>query len=222
MASGFRELARIRFTGNRSVDHALEVSALRAVIHFEVLLNEISWFIRQGTDDAAPTRKVRLQHRKIEIYLRNIEPGSTVVPLEVNADVMEWPEVRESLHLMSSVFTRPSQGEPLPEIPHSLAMKFRQLANVLNPSESMQISGAWDTSFPVTRSVSKQIKGYELKRKAMPGLPEKVTIPMRSDVETIEAILRSLAAKVPTEDWKRLPADLTDDLDHYLYGTPKK
>lgn len=38
----------------------------------------------------------------------------------------------------------------------------------------------------------------------------------------IEEVLASLAAKVSLEDWKQLPADLTDDLDHYIYGTPKK
>ena len=34
--------------------------------------------------------------------------------------------------------------------------------------------------------------------------------------------LKRIAAKVPREEWRRLPADLTDNLDHYLYGLPKK
>ena len=38
----------------------------------------------------------------------------------------------------------------------------------------------------------------------------------------IEDLLASIAAEVPDEQWQRLPADLTDDLDHYLYGTPKR
>ena len=38
----------------------------------------------------------------------------------------------------------------------------------------------------------------------------------------IEDVLQDLADKVPEKDWGTLPADLTDDLDHYLYGTPKK
>ncbi len=37
----------------------------------------------------------------------------------------------------------------------------------------------------------------------------------------IEDQLRAIWADVPEEEWKRLPADLTDHLDHYLYGTPK-
>ena len=37
----------------------------------------------------------------------------------------------------------------------------------------------------------------------------------------IEDELRAIWADVPEEEWKRLPADLTDHLDHYIYGTPK-
>ena len=38
----------------------------------------------------------------------------------------------------------------------------------------------------------------------------------------IEEIIRELAAEVPQEEWDRLPRDLTDNLDHYIYGTPKR
>ncbi|HUS92641.1 MAG TPA: hypothetical protein VM695_12365 [Phycisphaerae bacterium] len=38
----------------------------------------------------------------------------------------------------------------------------------------------------------------------------------------IEDLLASIAAEVPAEEWDRLPADLTDDLDHYVYGTPRR
>jgi hypothetical protein len=33
---------------------------------------------------------------------------------------------------------------------------------------------------------------------------------------------QELAKQVPKEEWDKLPADLLDNLDHYLYGTPKK
>jgi hypothetical protein len=37
----------------------------------------------------------------------------------------------------------------------------------------------------------------------------------------IEDVLAAIVADVPKEEWDRLPADLTDHLDHYIYGTPK-
>ncbi|MFH1730921.1 MAG: hypothetical protein ABIF82_04620 [Planctomycetota bacterium] len=42
------------------------------------------------------------------------------------------------------------------------------------------------------------------------------------DAPAIEDVLLSLASEVPAEEWSQLPNDLTDDLDHYLYGTPKR
>ena len=38
----------------------------------------------------------------------------------------------------------------------------------------------------------------------------------------IEDLLNELAKEVPQEEWDRLPSDLNDNLDHYLYGVPKK
>ncbi|MGC1414281.1 MAG: hypothetical protein WA817_03310 [Candidatus Acidiferrum sp.] len=47
-------------------------------------------------------------------------------------------------------------------------------------------------------------------------------LPKRSKSEPIEAVLQSLAGDLPETEWQKLPADLTEDLDHYLYGTPRK
>jgi hypothetical protein len=47
-------------------------------------------------------------------------------------------------------------------------------------------------------------------------------VPPRARARPIEEIIRELAAQVPQAEWDRLPRDLTDNLDHYLYGTPKR
>lgn len=46
--------------------------------------------------------------------------------------------------------------------------------------------------------------------------------PYDPTARSIQDVLGELAAEIPTEDWNRLPADLTDNLDQYLYGTPKQ
>jgi hypothetical protein len=38
----------------------------------------------------------------------------------------------------------------------------------------------------------------------------------------IEEVLAELARQVPKGEWDKLPSDLTDNLDHYVYGTPKR
>lgn len=41
-------------------------------------------------------------------------------------------------------------------------------------------------------------------------------------VPPIEDIAAELTRDIPAEDWNRLPADLIDQLDHYLYGWPRR
>ena len=38
----------------------------------------------------------------------------------------------------------------------------------------------------------------------------------------IEDLLEEMAGEVPQEEWDKLPYDLNDNLDHYLYGVPEQ
>lgn len=40
--------------------------------------------------------------------------------------------------------------------------------------------------------------------------------------QTIEEKLQALAAEIPLEEYAKLPPDLTDNLDYYIYGQLKK
>jgi hypothetical protein len=40
--------------------------------------------------------------------------------------------------------------------------------------------------------------------------------------KSIEEEIAEIVADIPPEAWKRLPDDLSDQLDHYIYGTPKR
>jgi hypothetical protein len=41
-------------------------------------------------------------------------------------------------------------------------------------------------------------------------------------VPPIEAVIEQLVSEVPSEAWANLPDDLIENLDHYIYGTPKE
>lgn len=43
-----------------------------------------------------------------------------------------------------------------------------------------------------------------------------------SSAPSIEDLLCKIAEEVPQEEWEKLPSDLSYNLDHYLYGVPKK
>jgi hypothetical protein len=47
-------------------------------------------------------------------------------------------------------------------------------------------------------------------------------VPYDPDAASIENVLAGLASEVSEEEWNNLPSDLTDNLDHYLYGTPRR
>lgn len=44
------------------------------------------------------------------------------------------------------------------------------------------------------------------------------TVPARS----IEQVIAEIVADVPESEWERLPSDLIEQLDHYVYGLPKR
>jgi hypothetical protein len=42
------------------------------------------------------------------------------------------------------------------------------------------------------------------------------------DTRPIPEVLAEIAAAIPVEELAQLPSDFTDQLDHYIYGTPKR
>ena len=42
------------------------------------------------------------------------------------------------------------------------------------------------------------------------------------DTRPIAEVLAEIAAAIPAAEIAKLPQDFTDQLDHYLYGTPKR
>jgi len=42
------------------------------------------------------------------------------------------------------------------------------------------------------------------------------------DTHPMAAVLAEIAATIPASELATLPPDFTDQLDHYIYGTPKR
>ncbi len=51
--------------------------------------------------------------------------------------------------------------------------------------------------------------------------PDRSIVPTQGK-RSIEEIIAERSKKVPKEEWDRLPSDLIDNLDHYLYGSDKR
>lgn len=44
----------------------------------------------------------------------------------------------------------------------------------------------------------------------------------QSSFMTLVEDLRAIAETAPASEWAKLPRDFSENLDHYLYGSPKK
>lgn len=51
---------------------------------------------------------------------------------------------------------------------------------------------------------------------------ERLTATNGQPAKTIWQEIREIVQDVPNEEWERLPCDGSANLDHYLYGAPKR
>ncbi len=62
-----------------------------------------------------------------------------------------------------------------------------------------------------------------LERQLMPREhPTGDQVPSRQPPKTLLETIEEMTATVPESEWKRLPVDGSAQLDHYIYGTPKR
>ncbi len=45
---------------------------------------------------------------------------------------------------------------------------------------------------------------------------------VQTNILSLEDDLLAIGKAVPAEEWAKLPKDFNENLDHYLYGSPKK
>jgi len=303
--SGWMEVARIAFKGDRFRDHALDLRALSALGQFQGMIKETA----QAMWRAAHPERERLPRHfddSTRLYLRRIDEGSAVAPLETYVEEPEEPELFEeepvevvaAVRMAYRVYRSVEKEEPLPEgFPKSLVEEYSHWGESLSPDEAVELAVPGDaepakvtqearlrlvayadrpheasvnavgevlevdvrqgrfqlwlddgTSAVVTFSpeqedgVTRALRDHRTIRMGIGGRGEYspsgklrriVTVehwelrPIGGEAydETaprIEDVLAGLAREVPDEEWKKLPADLIENLDHYLYGTPKR
>jgi Arc/MetJ-type ribon-helix-helix transcriptional regulator len=54
------------------------------------------------------------------------------------------------------------------------------------------------------------------------SLAEASPAPVASSSQPVWEDILELTADVPDEEWDKLPTDLAEQHDHYIYGTPKR
>lgn len=72
----------------------------------------------------------------------------------------------------------------------------------------------------MTEAASLLLQSLEQRQEAK-GLAAAEEPPTKAEKPIWEEI-QELTADVPDEEWAKLPADLAEQHDHYIYGTPKR
>jgi hypothetical protein len=83
-----------------------------------------------------------------------------------------------------------------------------------------EFEGTWEEIEEKARAFA----GHRLRLIVLPGGADE---PAEGEPDTqqptpIEELLQERGRRVPESEWDKLPPDLTDHLDHYIYGTPKE
>ncbi|HET6383709.1 MAG TPA: hypothetical protein VFJ58_09980 [Armatimonadota bacterium] len=86
-----------------------------------------------------------------------------------------------------------------------------QIPDMISPI--LEIEGTWD-------EIKARVPDFEGKRL-------RVTVRVAEDpageaLSPLDAALVDIWSNVPDESWDQFPADFGDNLDHYLYGTPRR
>ncbi|MCC6444644.1 MAG: hypothetical protein IT210_14450 [Armatimonadetes bacterium] len=79
----------------------------------------------------------------------------------------------------------------------------------------LDMEGKWEE---ITASVP-DFSDRKLRVIVFPADEEKVEW---TDARPIADVLAEIAAEIPADELAKLPSDFTDQLDHYLYDTPKR
>ena len=79
----------------------------------------------------------------------------------------------------------------------------------------IEIEGTWE-------EIAAQIHGFSGQKLRVIVYPAKDNSTEVPDTRPIASALAEIAVGIPTTELAKLPPDFTDQLDHYLYGTPKR
>lgn len=53
-------------------------------------------------------------------------------------------------------------------------------------------------------------------------LENQASVPSQTEsIPSFLSLIEEISSQVPQEQWAKLPSDLSKNLDHYLYGSPK-
>jgi hypothetical protein len=169
MPGQWKEVARLRFRGERFRDHALDLSAVTELRRFQEIVAETAKALWRA---ANPDRKNLPAHfeDRTRLCLRRIEDGSATAPLEVYLEPPEqrelWEpepvEVGQAIGLTSEVLKSASLGGEIPlTVPRGLIPQFAEFGKTLGEADEIELQPAnGRTPVRVNHAVRERLASY--------------------------------------------------------------
>ncbi len=79
----------------------------------------------------------------------------------------------------------------------------------------LELEGTWE-------EIAAQVPDFSGQKLRVLVYPAEENSAAASATRPIAEILAEIAATIPAAELAKLPPDFTDQLDHYVYGTPKQ
>jgi len=169
MPGQWKEVARLRFRGERFRDHALDLSAVTELRRFQEIVADTAKALWRA---ANPDRERLPAHfeERTRLCLRRIEDGSATAPLEVYLEPPEqrefWEpepvEVNQAIRLTYEVLESASLGGEIPSaIPRSLIPQFAEFGKTLADADEIELQPASaGTPVRINRAVRERLASY--------------------------------------------------------------
>jgi len=167
MRGQWREVVRLAFKGPRFEDHALDLAALGELRQFQRMVAQTAKMLWHAANMERRRLPPRFEERT-RLYLRRIEAGSAIAPLEVfveqaeQMELFEEPaEIDEAIRLIHQVFRAIERDEPLPErFPRSLISEYERWGQGLLEDEAIEILGVGKEPARVTRTSRARLSSF--------------------------------------------------------------
>jgi hypothetical protein len=147
MAGKWKEVIRLHFEGERFRDHALDLSAIGELRHFQKMVENTAEELWRA---AHPDRERIPKNFKdrTRLCLRQIEDGSAATPLEIYIEeedqaglwVEEPGELKEAVNLAMDVFDAANADKPIPDnFPKALLGEYANWGQSLAEDEFLEM-----------------------------------------------------------------------------------
>jgi hypothetical protein len=169
MPGQWKEVARLRFRGERFRDHALDLSAVTELRQFQEIVAETAKALWRAANPGRERLPAHFEERT-RLCLRRIEDGSATAPLEVYLEPPaqhefwqpEPVEVNQAIGLTYQAMESASLGREIPSaVPRSLVAKFAEFGKTLGDADEVELQPAGGgTPVRVNRAVRERLASY--------------------------------------------------------------